>query len=319
MSKIFITGVRGQLGSTLSDLYLENGHEVFGLVRHISNPNNVNLNKSIGHKNFNMVYGDITDISTISSVFKTVQPDIIINTAAQSHVKVSWDEPIITHNINGVGVLNLLQAYKTECSSANFITLSSSDQFGNSACPQNENTVFKPNNPYSVSKLFAHNMVSIYRLAYDLRACCAICFNFESSRRSNQFVTQKIAEGVVKIKLGIMHKLQLGRLDVKRDWIHCKDTARGIMLLSQSKIIDDIIFGSGENHTVQEFCDTAFKRVGLNWSQYVVSVDADKRPLETTELKADISKAKQLLNWQPKISFVDLVNEMVDCAMEKFK
>jgi GDPmannose 4,6-dehydratase len=335
MKKALITGVTGQDGSYLAEFLLEKGYEVHGLVRRTSTFNRKRLEgiySDLQHhnKNFFLHYGDMTDSSSIIRILAMVRPDEIYNLAAQSHVQVSFEIPEYTANSDALGVLRVLEAIKQLGLKAKFYQASTSELYGLvKETPQNENTPFYPRSPYGVAKLYAYWIVVNYREAYNMFACNGILFNHESERRGENFVTRKITMGVAGIKLGIRDKIYLGNLDAKRDWGHAKDYIEAMWLMLQKEKPEDYVIATGENHSVREFVELAFKRIGIDikWTgkglnekgidtktgKVFVEVDPVYfRPTEVETLLGDASKAKRDLNWEPKIKFRELVNLMVD-------
>lgn len=320
MKKIFITGITGQLGSELLDYYLNNTDNIiYGMARRSASGNLKNISHRLDDPRFKLVSGDITDITSIESLISSIMPDILINTAAQSHVHLSWEQPTLTHNVTGLGVLHLLNTILRFSPQTKMIQMSTSEMMGNSKPPQNEETLLAPESPYGIAKLFGHEIVKNFRKSYGLKACCAICFNFESIRRSQEFVTQKIVNAAVKISLGKQNKLILGNINAKRDWSSVHDIAKGIVLLADSNYVEEFVFGSGISHTVEEFADMAFKTLGLDYKKYLEIDEALKRPSEVHELRADASKAKRLLGWQPEYNLQRIIDGMIHCVYNREK
>lgn len=243
------------------------------------------------------------------------EPDEIYNLAAQSFVKTSFDQPLLTGEVTGLGVTRLLESMRNLAPKARFYQASTSEMFGGHPPPQGDKTPFYPRSPYGVAKLYAHWMVQNYREAYGLFACSGILFNHESPRRGHEFVTQKIARGAAAIKLGLSSSLKLGNLDAKRDWGHAKDFVQAMWLMLQQEKPDDYVVATGEAHSVKEFVEIAFGHVGLDWQKYVVVDSAFLRPSEVDYLLGDSTKAREKLGWKPKISFQEMVVEMVDYAV----
>lgn len=321
-SKIaLITGITGQDGSYLAELLLEKGYEVHGLVRRSSTINrdrikHLHENQDIYGKKLFLHYGDLSDESSIRELISSTKPDEVYNLAAQSHVKISFDIPEYTADITGKGALKILEAIKDfekqNKKKVKFYQASSSEMFGDSPAPQNEKTLFSPQSPYGVAKVFAHNTTKLYRDAYGIFAVNGILFNHESPRRGENFVTRKVTIGVAKIKAGLEKKLHLGNLDAKRDWGYAPEYMEAAWLMMQQPKPDDYVIGTGETHTVKEFVELAFKEAGLgNWKKYVEIDPQYYRPAEVNVLIADARKAKRVLKWQPKTKFMDLVNIMV--------
>jgi GDPmannose 4,6-dehydratase len=336
MKKALITGVTGQDGSYLAEFLLKKGYEVHGIVRRTSSFNrerlkNIYTDAKRGHANFYLHYGDMTDSSSIIRILSLVKPDEIYNLAAQSHVKVSFEIPEYTANSDALGVLRILEALKQmNMKHVKFYQASTSELFGLAhETPQKETTPFYPRSPYAVAKLYAYWIVVNYREAYNMKACNGILFNHESERRGENFVTKKITLGVAAIKLGLKEKIYLGNINAKRDWGHAKDYVMAMWLMLQEDTPRDFVIATGETHSVREFVECAFKRVGIDieWSgtglqekgldkktgKVLVEIDPRYfRPTEVNILIGDASKAKEKLGWVPKIKFHELVNIMID-------
>lgn len=317
--KAFITGITGQDGSYLTELLLEKGYEVHGVVRRSSSL----VRSRIDHlyadhkdKDLFLHYGDLSDGTNISRLLYTIQPDEIYNLAAQSHVRISFDIPVYTADVTGVGTVRLLEAIRDSGLKSKFYQASSSEMFGKVAeVPQTENTLLRPRSPYGCAKVYAHNIVVNYRESYGLFACSGILFNHESPRRGENFVTKKITQAAAEIKHGLRDKLVLGNLDAKRDWGYAKEYVEAMWMMLQQDEPDDYVIATGETHTVQEFAEEAFKIVGLNWKDYVKFDEKFLRPAEVDLLIGDYSKAKKKLGWEPKTKFKDLVKLMVDADL----
>jgi len=307
----FITGITGQDGSYLAEFLLAKGYKVYGMVRRTSTPNFGRINHILDK--IQIVYGDLLDQSSLTAILQKVQPDEIYNLAAQSFVKDSWDEPLATAEFTALGVLRVLEGMRQVSPKARFYQASSSEMFGSAASPQNEKTRFEPRSPYAVSKVFGHYITVNYRESYNLFACSGILFNHESPRRGIEFVTRKISDGVVRIKLGLAEELKLGNLEAKRDWGYAGDYVKAMWLMLQQDKPDDYVIGTGVNHTVKEFVQAAFKAAGIEkWEKYVKVDERFLRPADVTELRADFSKAKKKLGWEPKTDFEELVRMMVE-------
>lgn len=312
--KAIVTGITGQDGSYLAELLLSKGYEVHGLVRRLSIPN---FDRISNIRNYITIHeADITDDSSIMRIISNVDPDEIYNLAAQSYVPESWHTPISTSNQTGLAVTRFLEAIRLHCPTARFYQASSSEMFGMvREMPQKETTPFYPRSPYGVSKVYAHYMTVNYRESFGLFAVSGILFNHESPRRGIEFVTRKISNAVAKIKLGKQEKLMLGNLDAKRDWGFAGDYVEAMWLMLQQDAADDYVIATNETHTVREFVEIAFDRVGLDYSKYV-EIDPNLfRPAEVNVLLGDASKANAALGWQPKVSFPQLVAMMVDADM----
>ncbi len=342
MKKALITGITGQDGSYLSELLLEKGYEVHGIIRRSSSFNtgridNLFNNPDIHDKTFFLHYGDMTDSSNLNRILEKVKPDEIYNLAAQSHVKVSFEVPEYTAEVDGIGVLRFLDAIKEMGLNTKFYQASSSELYGKAQeMPQNETTPFYPRSPYGVAKLYSYWIVKNYREAYGLFACNGILFNHESPRRGGTFVTRKITTAAARIKLGLQDKLYLGNLNAKRDWGYAPEYCEGMWLMLQQDKPDDFVLATGETHTVREFCTLAFKEldIELEWhgenenekgidkktGKIIVEVDPGYyRPTEVDILIGDASKAREKLGWQPKVKFEELIKIMVDADFKKVK
>jgi GDPmannose 4,6-dehydratase len=321
-----ITGITGQDGSFLTELLLEKGYEVHGIIRRASTFNTSRINHIYQKpqekkKMLFLHYGDVADAENIRKLIYTIKPNELYNLAAQSHVKVSFDIPEYTSNVTGLGALRILEAIKDyqehTGKKIKFYQASSSEMFGASAPPQHENTLFRPQSPYGVAKVFAHNSTKLYREAYGIFAVNGILFNHESERRGETFVTRKITKGIARIKAGLDKKLYLGNLDAKRDWGYAKEYCEAMWLMLQQPKPDDFVIGTGETHTVREFAELAFKEAGLgDYKKYVEIDPRYYRPAEVHHLIADPTKAKKVLKWQPKTKFRDLVKIMVKADIE---
>lgn len=309
MMKAFITGVSGMDGHHLTDFLLDKGYDVYGLVRRCSQERSI--------PDCIVVEGDVTDPSVVRVVEK-INPDEIYHLAAFTHVGESFRVPRSVIETNTLGTLNLLEAARAV--GCKFYQASTSELFGASRPPQNEDTKFHPRSPYGISKLAAYWLTVNYREAYGLFACNGILFNHESPLRGKDFVTQKIAEGVAKIHYGLSEKIVLGNLDAKRDWGHAKDFVRGMWRILQYPRPDDFVLATGETHSIREFLDIAFSKVGIeDWTRFVETDPKYIRPAEVPELCGDYSKAKTLLGWEPSISFPQLVEEMVSAALRRYR
>lgn len=313
--KVFITGIGGQDGSYLAEHCLEKGYDVYGIVRRnsVSEHQQSRLENIIN--DIEVEYGDLLDQSSLDKQLKLIKPDKIFNLAAQSHVRVSFDIPQFTIQANSIGVLNLLESYKNNCPSAKFYQASSSEMFGNSVDIdgfQRESTPMHPVSPYGCSKLFAYSIVRNYRHSYKLFASNGILFNHESPRRGSNFVTSKIVKAAVRISLGLQDKLELGNMDSFRDWGHSKDYVKAMDLILDHNEPDDFVISTQQTHSVREFCDYTFKKLGLDYNDYVEQNPKFLRPEELKYLKGDSTKARTILGWEPEYSFEGLVEDMVN-------
>ena len=314
--RALITGITGQDGSYLAELLLEKGYEVFGLVRRSST---VNFER-IGHlqDKIELISGDLLDQKSLVSALQTARPQEVYNLGAQSFVPVSWDQPMLTGEVTGLGVTRLLEAIRTCDETIRFYQASTSELFGKAQeTPQNEQTAFYPRSPYGVSKLYAHWITINYRESYGLFACTGILFNHESPRRGREFVTRKIAHGVARIKCGLDQELRLGNLDSRRDWGYAGDFVRAMWMMLQQDGPDDYVIATGTSRTVGEFCEVAFAHVGLDWRQHVVVDERFLRPAEVYTLLGDATKAREKLGWEPEVGFEEMVQQMVDWELEQ--
>jgi len=320
--KALITGITGQDGSYLAELLLHKSYEVHGIIRRASTFNTKRIDhlyKDPHNKNIKMFlhYGDMTDSSNLNRILEKVQPDEIYNLAAQSHVKVSFEVPEYTAEVDGIGVLRFLDAIKEIGIKTKFYQASTSELYGKvQEVPQTENTPFYPRSPYGVAKQYAFWIVKNYREAYDLFACNGILFNHESPRRGETFVTRKITRGLANILAKKEKKIYLGNIEAKRDWGYAPEFVEAMWLMLQRDEPDDFVIGTGETHSVKEFLEEAFGYLDLYWKEYIEIDPIYFRPTEVENLRADFSKAKSILNWSPKISFKDLVKIMVDFDLE---
>lgn len=316
MKRAFVTGPTGQDGSYLVELLLEKGYEVHGLVRQSTQftPDRWgHLKKAMQNGLFHVHHGDLADASGMRTLIEKIQPGEVYNLAAQSHVGLSFEQPINTVGITALGPLNLLEAIRRSAPEARFFQASSSEMFGKVwETPQSESTRFYPRSPYGCAKVFGHFITQNYRESYGIFACSGIMFNHESERRGENFVTRKITRAVARIKVGLQNELVLGNTDAKRDWGYAPDYVEAMwMMLQQDKPVDYVI-GTGETHTVQEFVDAAFKHAGMDPKAYVRHDSAFMRPSEVDTLCAMRLRAWTELGWCPKVGFHDLVKRMVD-------
>ncbi|MBP9716906.1 MAG: GDP-mannose 4,6-dehydratase [Candidatus Levybacteria bacterium] len=320
MPKALITGITGQDASYLAEFLLDKGYEVYGTTRRSSTVNNERI-KHIEDK-IHILSGDLLDQSSLVSALQVSQPDEVYNLAAQSFVKASWDQPVLTGEFTAIGVTRILEAVRNVDPKIKFYQASSSEMFGKVLeIPQKETTRFYPRSPYGVAKVYGHYITLNYRESFDMFACSGILFNHESPRRGLEFVTRKISHAVARISLGKQDKLELGNLDAKRDWGFAGDYVEAMWMMLQQDKPDDYVVATGEAHSVQEFVEIAFNFVGISdWQKYVVSnVNAHLRPAEVDHLIGDATKAKNELGWTPKTSFRDLVEMMVKSDLEREK
>ncbi len=320
MKRALITGITGQDGSYLAELLLSKGYKVFGTVRRLSTPNIENI-RGIQEK-VELLSADLLDQSSIMQAITASEPDELYNLAAQSFVKTSFDQPVLTGEFTGLGVTRVLEAIRAVNKKIKFYQASSSEMFGKvTETPQKETTRFYPRSPYGVAKVYGHYITLNYRESYDMFACSGILFNHESPRRGIEFVTRKITNAAARISLGKQDKLELGDLSPKRDWGYAGDYIEAMYLMLQEEKPEDFVIGTGESHSVQEFVELAFAQVGItDWEQYVVSNHPKHlRPAEVDYLIGDSSKAQKELGWKPKTTFKQLVEMMVKSDLEREK
>ena len=320
--KALIIGVAGQDGSYLSEHLLEKGYEVHGLVRRNSTPEH--QESRIHHLGLQVQthYGDLTDQHSLDSVIRRCQPDEIYNLGAQSHVRISFELPQFTAQVNGLGVMNLLTAVRLAAPDAKVYQASSSEMFGDSVDPDNfqrETTPMTPVSPYGCAKLFGYNIVRNYRKSYGMFAANGILFNHESPRRGSNFVTSKVVRAACEIKLGRRDRLELGNMDSSRDWGHSKDYVRAMVMILNHDTPDDFVVATGQTHTVRDLVGGVFERLDLNYLDFTFQNAKFLRPEELPYLKGDASKARSVLGWQPEVSFDQLIDEMVDETMRILK
>jgi GDPmannose 4,6-dehydratase len=312
--KAFITGINGQDGSYLAEYLLELGYEVHGIVRRNSVPEHQQSRIDSSRINMNVHYGDLLDQGSVEHLLDKIQPDEIYNLAAQSHVRISYDIPQFTAQTNAVGVLNMLEAYRRSCPNAKFYQASSSEMFGSAVDTdgyQRETTPMNPVSPYGCTKVFGYNIVRNYRNAYKLHASNGILFNHESPRRGSNFVTNKVVKAAVAIKLGLEDKLELGNMDAYRDWGHSKDYIKAMHLILQQDKPGDWVVATGETRSVRDMCEYVFRKLGLDYNQYVVQNQKFLRPEELPYLKGDSTKVREL-GWKPEYTFESMMDEMIE-------
>jgi len=322
MKKALITGIAGQDGSYLAEYLLSLGYEVHGMVRRNSTPEHQSSRLATDLKNLYTHYGDLNDISSINKLLLNIKPDEIYNLAAQSHVRISFDVPQYTVETNAVGVLNLLESYRQISPSSKFYQASSSEMFGSSVDSdgyQRETTPFSPVSPYGCAKAFGFNICKNYRNAYNLHIVNGILFNHESPRRGSNFVTNKVVKTAVEIKKGIKNKLELGNMDSYRDWGHSKDYIKAMHLIINHKEPDDFVVATGKTTSVREMTNYVFKKLDMDYKDYVVQNPAYIRPEELKYLRGDCSKLKQTFNWEPEYSFEMLMDDMINFWLSEIK
>lgn len=320
--RALITGLTGQDGAYLAQLLLSKGYEVHGLVRRSASADVVDARLRwlgiVGQVNIHD--GNLTDLSGLIRVMRDVKPDEVYNLGAQSFVKSSWQQPLLTGSVTAMGANNMLEAVRLEAPDARFYQASSSEMYGLIQEPvQSEKTPFYPRSPYAVAKLYAHWMTVNYRESFGLHASSGILFNHESPLRGIEFVTRKITDGVARIKLGLQDKLALGNLDATRDWGHARDYVRAMWLMLQQDVADDYVVATGRTTSVRDFCVLAFSQVGLNMEDHVEVNKNFLRPAEVDVLLGDASKAQKKLGWKPECSLEQLVAEMVEADLERVK
>jgi len=315
-----ILGVNGQDGSYLSDILLEKDYTVVGITRRRSVGGLDNIQHVLGHPNFHLEVGDITDSGSLQRIVEKWQPDEFYNLAAQSFVGLSWKEPYHTSQVTGIGVLNCLEVLKQTKPDTKFYQASSSEMFGKvHESPQTETTKFHPRSPYGVAKLYGYWITRNYRESYGMFAANGILFNHESPRRGIEFVTRKITDAAVRIKLSGGGTLGLGNLDPRRDWGHSKDYMRAAHLMLQHDKPDDFVIATGKTHSIRDLLVETFEYVGLNWQDHVYTDERFVRPAEVDLLLGDATKAREELGWQPEYDFRALVREMVDSDDERIR
>jgi GDPmannose 4,6-dehydratase len=322
--RALITGITGQDGSYLAEFLLAKGYEVHGLKRRSSsfNTDRVDHLYEDAHESgtkFFLHYADLTDANSLATLLDEVRPDEVYNLAAQSHVRVSFDIPEYTTDVVATGTVRLLETVRRIGLQCKFYQASSSEMFGSTPPPQSETTLFHPRSPYACGKIFAHYATINYRESYGLHACCGILFNHESPRRGETFVTRKISRGVAEIRLGLREKIYLGNLEARRDWGFAGDYVRAMWSMLQESAADDYVIGTGESHSVREFAELAFSHVGLDWHEHVEIDPRYFRPAEVDDLRADASKARRFLGWEPVVGFRQLVRTMVDADLHSLE
>lgn len=316
MPVALITGINGQDGSYLAELLLSKGYKVVGMVRRSSTLTLERLEHI--QDDIEIAQGDLHDQSSMVALLEEYKPDEVYNLAAQSFVPTSWNQPLLTAEVTGLGVTRLLEAVRLVNPKIRFYQASSSEMFGKVLeVPQTETTPFYPRSPYGVAKVYGHWITVNYRESFDLYATSGILFNHESPRRGLEFVTRKISHTVARIKLGLQKELRLGNLESQRDWGFAGDYVEAMWLMLQQNEPDNYVIGMGETHSVREFCELAFSHVGLNYQDYVVQDERFYRPAEVDLLISDPTKAKNQLGWQPQTSFKGLVEMMVDSDLIK--
>jgi GDPmannose 4,6-dehydratase len=325
MKKALITGITGQDGSYLADLLLHKGYEVHGTIRRSSSFNTARIDHLIfdqhlkNRPNLNLHYADLTDGSRLTTLLNQIKPDEVYHLAAQSHVRVSFDEPEYTADTTGLGTIRILEAIRLTAPEAKFYQASSSEMFGATPPPQSESTPFYPRSPYGAAKVYAYWITKNYREAYGMFACNGILFNHESPRRGETFVTRKITRAVARIKAGVETEVYLGNLDAVRDWGHAAEYVEGMWLMLQADKADDYVLATGTSTTVKEFVEYSFEAADLDWKEFVKFDEKYLRPTEVDALIGDASKAKSQLGWSYKTEPRELAEQMVTADIEMLK
>ena len=316
--KALITGITGQDGSYLAEFLLAKGYEVYGMVRRTSTVHYERIQHI--QDQLQLVQGDMGDLSSLITAISAVEPDEVYNLAAQSFVPISWNQPVFTGDITGLGVTRMLDAVRTVNPAIRFYQASSSEMFGKvREVPQTEATPFYPRSPYGVAKVYGHWITVNYRESYDLFTCSGILFNHESPRRGMEFVTRKVTYHAAKIKLELANEIRIGNLDSKRDWGYAGDYVRAMWLMLQQDQPDDYVIATGKTHSVERLLEVAFGHVGLNWRDYAVQDRRFMRPAEVDLLVGDPSKAKRAMGWEPQVSFEELIGMMVEADLKKLR
>lgn len=320
--KALITGINGQDGSYLSEFLLEKGYEVYGILKRNSVSENQTYRLNEVYSELKLFYGDMTDLSSLIRVIEEVRPDEIYNLAAQSHVRISFDQPIYTANTTGIGTLNLLESVKLIKPNTKIYQASSSEMFGNSIDTdgfQRENTPLVPVSPYGCAKVYAYNISRNYRNSYGMFVSNGILFNHESPRRGTNFVTNKVVKEAVKIKLFMSDSLRLGNLEATRDWGHAKDYVKAMWMILQQERPDDFVCSTGISHSVKDLCEYVFSSLDLNYRDYLKIDEKYFRPEELRDLKGDSSKLRDLTGWEPEYTFESMLDEMIEYWLQYYK
>jgi GDPmannose 4,6-dehydratase len=315
MKRALITGINGQDGSYLAEFLIDKGYEVFGTLKRNSVAENQTARLDSVYDKVKLFYADLTDLSSLISVIQKTQPDAIYNLAAQSHVRISFDQPIYTAQVTGIGTLNMLESVRLIKPDAKIYQASSSEMFGNSIDSdgfQRETTPMNPVSPYGCAKVYSYNICRNYRNSYDMFISNGILFNHESPRRGTNFVTNKVVKEAVKIKFGLSNKLSLGNLDATRDWGHAKDYVEAMWMILQLESPNDYVCSTGTSHTVKELCEYVFTKLNLSYKDYVVVDEKFLRPEELNDLKGDSKKLKNHTGWEPTYTFESMLDEMIE-------
>ena len=316
MKKALVTGITGQDSSYLAELLIEQGYKVYGIQRRTSTINTERI-EHLWDKGLETFYGDLADTNSIVRLLVKIQPDEIYNMGSMSHVRVSFDVPEYTAQVTGIAPLRILEAMRSLGMTSKFYQASSSEMFGISPAPQSENTQMLPQSPYGAAKLYAYNMVKIYRKGYGFWASNGILFNHESPRRGETFVTKKIVRAAVRIKLGKQKKVVLGNLSAKRDWGHAKDYMEAVYMIMQHKEPDDFVVASGIHHSVEEFAVSVCQSLEMNFYDYLETSPDYYRPNEVPDLLGDSTKIREVLGWKPTYTFESLIDEMVKSCWDE--
>ena len=322
MRKALITGITGQDGAYLAQLLLDRGYQVHGLLRRSASADVIGERlRWLGILDrVKLIDGDLVDLSSAIRIMQAVQPDEVYNLAAQSFVHASWQQPLLTGTVTGLGAVNMLEAMRIVRPQARFYQASSSEMFGKIQEPvQTERTPFYPRSPYAAAKLYAHWMTVNYRESFGLHASSGILFNHESPLRGIEFVTRKVTDGVARIKLGLARELRLGNLNAGRDWGHARDYVQAMWLMLQQDVPDDYVIATGRTTTIADFCRMAFAHAGLDWQEFVRTDQDLLRPAEVEVLRGDAAKARQVLGWQPTVSLEEMVAEMVEADLARHR
>jgi GDPmannose 4,6-dehydratase len=322
MKRALITGVTGQDGAYLSHLLLEKGYDVYGLLRRSASADVIDGRlRWLGiNGHVRMLDGDLLDLSSVLRILRDVKPDEVYNLGAQSFVKTSWTQPILTGQVTALGVSTMLEAVRLEVPGARFYQASSSEMYGLIQEPmQSETTPFYPRSPYAVAKLYGHWMTVNYRESFGLHASSGILFNHESPLRGIEFVTRKVTDGAARIKLGLAKTLPMGNLDATRDWGHARDYVRAMHLMLQQEVPDDYVVATGRTTSIRDMCALAFRHVGLNYEEHVTTDPAFLRPAEVEVLLGNAAKAKAKLGWTPEISLEEMIAEMVEADLARHR
>ena len=314
--KALITGITGQDGSYLAEFLLDKGYEVYGMVRRTSTLRYERIHHI--QDRLHIIQGDMGDLSSLITAISTIDPDEVYHLAAQSFVPTSWNQPVFTGDITGLGVTRILDAIRTVNPDIRYYQASSSEMFGKvREVPQRETTPFYPRSPYGIAKVYGHWITINYRESYDMFACSGILFNHESPRRGMEFIPRKVTYHAAKIKLELTNEIRVGNIDAKRDWGFAGDYVRAMWLMLQQDAPDDYVIATGKTHSVEYLLELAFDHVGLNWRDYAVQDERFMRPAEVDLLIGDSSKAREKLGWQPQVSFEELVAMMVESDLKK--